>query len=62
MKSFNKGRIEENRAIFDWELTAEDLEKIDQIQQFKGVPGLEFTSDDGPFKSPAELWDEEIDF
>ncbi|KAJ9708651.1 hypothetical protein PVL29_000600 [Vitis rotundifolia] len=62
VKSFNKERMKENLAIFDWELTAEDIQKIDQIQQFKGVPGLEFISDEGPYRSLLELWDEEIQF
>lgn len=62
VKSFNEERLKQNIAIFDWELSEEDREKIDEIQEFKGVPGLEFVSDQGPFKSVTELWDEEIQF
>ncbi|KAJ9708656.1 hypothetical protein PVL29_000602 [Vitis rotundifolia] len=62
VKSFNKERMKENLEIFDWELSVEDIQKIDQIQQFKGVPALEFISDEGPYKSLVELWDEEIQF
>ena len=62
VKSFNKERMKENLEIFDWELSVEDIQKIDQIQQSKGVPGLEFISDEGPYKSVVELWDEEIQF
>ena len=62
VKSFSKQRIKENIAIIDWELSVEDIQKIDQIQQFKGVLGLEFVSDEGPYKSVAELWDEDIHF
>ena len=36
-KSKSKGHIEENLNVFDWELAAEDVEKIDNIDQEKRV-------------------------
>lgn len=36
-KSKSKGHIEENLNVFDWELAAEDVEKIDSIDQEKRV-------------------------
>ncbi|THF97148.1 hypothetical protein TEA_025552 [Camellia sinensis var. sinensis] len=60
VKSFNKERMKENLDIFDWTLCPEESKKIDQIPQQKGCPGLEFTSDQGPYKSVEELWDEKI--
>ncbi|KAL7260165.1 hypothetical protein ACSBR1_005936 [Camellia fascicularis] len=60
VKSFNKERMKENLDIFDWALSPEESKKIDQISQQKGCPGLEFTSDQGPYKSVEELWDEKI--
>ncbi|KAL0005105.1 hypothetical protein SO802_012666 [Lithocarpus litseifolius] len=60
VKSFNEDRMKENLDIFDWKLSPEDLEKISQIPQRKGFPGLEFVSEEGPYKSLSELWDGEI--
>ncbi|KAF7142896.1 hypothetical protein RHSIM_Rhsim05G0214400 [Rhododendron simsii] len=60
VKSFNEERMRENLNIFGWKLSSEESQKIDQIPQRKGYPGLEFVSDGGPFKSVEELWDEEI--
>lgn len=60
VKSFNKDRMKENLDIFGWKLSPEDLEKISQIPQRKGFPGLEFISEEGPYKSLSELWDGEI--
>ena len=52
--------MKENLDIFDWKLSPEDLEKISQIPQRKGFLGLEFISEEGPYKSLSELWDGEI--
>ncbi|XP_010043911.2 non-functional NADPH-dependent codeinone reductase 2 [Eucalyptus grandis] len=60
VKSFNKERMKENLDIFDWSLSLEELNKISQIPQKKGFVGLEIVSPNGPYKSPEELWDEEI--
>ncbi|PON83766.1 Aldo/keto reductase/potassium channel subunit beta [Trema orientale] len=60
VKSFNKERMKANLDIFDWKLTAEDSRKISQIPQRKGFPGVEFISDDGPYKSLKDLWDGDI--
>ncbi|WVZ18050.1 hypothetical protein V8G54_005372 [Vigna mungo] len=47
VKSYNKERMKQNLEIFDWSLTKEDYEKIDEIKQSR-------TFDLGP-----KLWDEE---
>ncbi|XP_043722315.1 methylecgonone reductase-like isoform X2 [Telopea speciosissima] len=60
VKSFNEERMKENLQIFDWELTQEELDKINQIPQKRGYPGEMFVSPNGPYKSLEELWDEEV--
>ncbi|MQL90512.1 hypothetical protein Taro_023103 [Colocasia esculenta] len=61
VKSFNMKRMEENLDIFDhWELNEEELHMISQIPQSKSIPGFQFCSCDGQYKSLAELWDGEI--
>ncbi|CAL5339100.1 unnamed protein product [Camellia sinensis] len=60
VKSFNKERIKENLDIFDWMLSPEESQKIDRIPQQRGCLGLQFISDQGPYKSVEEFWDEEI--
>ncbi|CAD5188209.1 unnamed protein product [Musa acuminata subsp. malaccensis] len=60
VKSFRKERLKENIDIFDWELTAEELQKISQIPQSRGPAGDGFVSANGPYKSLEELWDGEI--
>ncbi|CAL5339126.1 unnamed protein product [Camellia sinensis] len=60
VKSFSEERMKENLHIFDWELSAQDSEMINQISQYKGCAGVEFISDEGPYKSLQDLWDGEI--
>ncbi|XP_058184129.1 non-functional NADPH-dependent codeinone reductase 2-like [Rhododendron vialii] len=60
MKSFNKERLQQNLAIFDWALSDEDCKKIGEIPQRRGQTGEEFIDGNGPFKSIDELWDDEI--
>ncbi|XP_050371847.1 non-functional NADPH-dependent codeinone reductase 2-like isoform X1 [Argentina anserina] len=60
VKSFNKERIKENVEIFDWELSPEELEMIDQIPQKRGCTGFELIAEQGPYKSQEEFWDGEI--
>jgi len=60
VKSFNKERMKENIGIFDWKLSHEDCQKIEQIPQERACSGREYTSEDGPFTSFEELWDGEI--
>ncbi|KAF0929137.1 hypothetical protein E2562_016376 [Oryza meyeriana var. granulata] len=57
VKSYNEKRMKENLDIFDWELTDEERKKISQLPQQRGLPGLQFISDDGPYKSVEDLWD-----
>ncbi|KAH9794302.1 Deoxymugineic acid synthase 1 [Citrus sinensis] len=60
VKSFNKERMKENLDIFYWELSAEELQKIEQIPQYRGSRSEEHVSEDGPYKSLEDLWDGEI--
>lgn len=60
VKSFNNKRMKENLEIFDWALSEDDYNKINGIQQSRGMPKYEFISENGPFKSTDELWDGEI--
>ena len=60
VKSFNKERMKENLDIFDWELSAEELQKIEQIPQYRGSRAEVHVSEDGPYKSLEDLWDGEI--
>ncbi|XP_047161705.1 NAD(P)H-dependent 6'-deoxychalcone synthase-like [Vigna umbellata] len=47
VKSYNKERMKQNLEIFDWSLTKEDYEKIDEIKQSR------------TFNLGPNLWDEE---
>ncbi|KAI3909435.1 hypothetical protein MKW92_051455 [Papaver armeniacum] len=58
VKSFNEERIRENLEIFDWELTTEELKKIGELPQCRVATAKFFVSDDGPFKSSEEFWDD----
>ncbi|KAL9454079.1 hypothetical protein AB3S75_009641 [Citrus x aurantiifolia] len=60
VKSFNKERMKENLDIFDCELSAEELQKIEQIPQYRGNRSEVHVSEDGPYKSLEDLWDGEI--
>ncbi|KAI5352243.1 hypothetical protein L3X38_005134 [Prunus dulcis] len=60
VKSYNKERLKQNLQVFDWELSENDLHKINQIPQHKMVTRGELVSADGPYKSLEELWDGEI--
>ncbi|PRQ30361.1 putative oxidoreductase [Rosa chinensis] len=60
VKSYNKERLKQNVQVFDWELTEEDLEKINQIPQRKMmVREEELVTATGPYESLDELWDGE---
>ncbi|KAJ9674295.1 hypothetical protein PVL29_023694 [Vitis rotundifolia] len=59
VKSFNKERMKENLQIFDWELSDDELAKIEQIPQRRGFSGQMFVHHDGLYKSSEELWDDD---
>ncbi|KAJ0095640.1 hypothetical protein Patl1_16043 [Pistacia atlantica] len=59
VKSFNKERMKENLEIFNWALSSEDYDKINQIQQHRLISKEDFVSPHGPFKTLEDLWDEE---
>ncbi|KAL5826848.1 hypothetical protein ACOSQ3_018687 [Xanthoceras sorbifolium] len=58
VKSFNRKRMKENLEIFDWALTDEDYEKINQIPQHR-LFNDDFVFPHGAFKNVEELWDDE---
>ncbi|KAM6589382.1 hypothetical protein CsatA_011987 [Cannabis sativa] len=61
VKSYNKERLKENLDIFDWELTEDDLHKINLIPQNRTSLCEGFVSpENGPYKSLEEFWDGEI--
>ncbi|XP_078154467.1 deoxymugineic acid synthase 1-B-like [Carex rostrata] len=60
VKSFNEERMKQNLDILNWELTADERNKIGQISQCKGSPAEVFVSCNGPYKTLDELWDGEI--
>ncbi|GAB2214180.1 hypothetical protein Droror1_Dr00018520 [Drosera rotundifolia] len=60
VKSFNKERMKQNLEIFDWELSAEDHEKIRRIPQSRVCTCDDYTSPIGPFRTLEELWDGEL--
>ncbi|XP_031248212.1 non-functional NADPH-dependent codeinone reductase 2-like [Pistacia vera] len=51
VKSFDGERMKENLEIFDWRLSAEELQKIEQIPQMRGNIIQSFVSEKGPYKS-----------
>ncbi|XP_048427524.1 non-functional NADPH-dependent codeinone reductase 2-like [Pyrus x bretschneideri] len=62
VKSYNKERLKQNLQVFDWELSEDDLAKINKIPQKKMLPREDLVATDGssPYKSVEELWDGEI--
>lgn len=59
-RSFNRERLQQNMAIFDWELGEEDKAMIATIPQRRACKGQHVVSPNGPYKSFEELWDGEI--
>ncbi|KAJ8749829.1 hypothetical protein K2173_013232 [Erythroxylum novogranatense] len=59
-KSSNKVRMQESIDIFNWNLSTDDLIKIDQIPQSRLCVAEIFVSEDGPYRSVMELWDGEM--
>ncbi|KAK7380115.1 hypothetical protein VNO78_32531 [Psophocarpus tetragonolobus] len=59
VKSFNKERMKENLDIFDWKLSQEESQKFNQIPQSRMYSGINYVSENGPYKTLEELWDGE---
>ncbi|KAK9105747.1 hypothetical protein Scep_022591 [Stephania cephalantha] len=61
VKSFNRARLEENVDIFNWNLTEEELKKMElNVPQTRTSTLSDFVFADGPFKTVDELWDGEM--
>ncbi|CAK8576685.1 unnamed protein product [Lathyrus sativus] len=60
VKSFNKERMKQNLEIFDWELSQEESDKINQISQMRTLKAEMFIFENGPYKSLEELWDGDV--
>ncbi|XP_060215295.1 methylecgonone reductase-like isoform X2 [Lycium barbarum] len=60
VKSFNKDRMKENLQILDWELSNEEIARIQEIPQCRGFKAEIFVHPDGPYKSIEEFWDGEL--
>ncbi|KAK4436780.1 protein REDOX 2 [Sesamum alatum] len=60
VRSFDRERMRKNLQIFDWELTDEEVGKMQQIPQQRASMVKDFISPDGQYKSLEELWDGEI--
>ncbi|KAK3119951.1 hypothetical protein QOZ80_9AG0678480 [Eleusine coracana subsp. coracana] len=58
-KSFNQMRMRQNLGIFNWELTNEDRDKINDLPESRGNYNF-LVHGSGPFKTADELWDGEI--
>uniref|UniRef100_A0A0D3HAJ9 NADP-dependent oxidoreductase domain-containing protein n=1 Tax=Oryza barthii TaxID=65489 RepID=A0A0D3HAJ9_9ORYZ len=57
VKTYNENRMKENLDIFDWELTEEERDKISKLPQQRGLTGMQFVCDNGPYKCVEDLWD-----
>uniref|UniRef100_A0A0E0M513 NADP-dependent oxidoreductase domain-containing protein n=1 Tax=Oryza punctata TaxID=4537 RepID=A0A0E0M513_ORYPU len=57
VKTYNENRMKENLDIFDWELTEDERDKISKLPQQRGLTGMQFVSDNGPYKCVEDLWD-----
>ncbi|KAL0441829.1 UNVERIFIED_CONTAM: Methylecgonone reductase [Sesamum radiatum] len=60
VRSFNKERMKQNLQIFDWELTDEEVGKIQQIPQQRACNPTDLVGPHAQYKSLEELWDGEI--
>ncbi|KAJ8773730.1 hypothetical protein K2173_006380 [Erythroxylum novogranatense] len=60
VKSFNEERMKQNLDIFNWSLTEEEHNKINEIPQSRGCCGEDYISEVGPYKTIEELWDGEM--
>ncbi|XP_060215291.1 NADPH-dependent codeinone reductase 1-3-like isoform X2 [Lycium barbarum] len=60
VKSFNKDRMKENLQILDWELSNEEIVRIQEIPQCRGFKAEVFVHPDGPYKAIEEFWDGEL--
>uniref|UniRef100_A0A1D1ZZK1 NADP-dependent oxidoreductase domain-containing protein n=1 Tax=Auxenochlorella protothecoides TaxID=3075 RepID=A0A1D1ZZK1_AUXPR len=58
-KSTNEDRIKQNADVWDWELSEEAMAKLNGIaHQQRMVDGSFWLSEEGPYKTLSDLWDE----
>ncbi|KAJ7542986.1 hypothetical protein O6H91_09G021800 [Diphasiastrum complanatum] len=61
VKSFKKERIVQNKQIFDWDLSEEDLKKIETLPQKRLILAVWVVNvGNSPYRSYEELWDGEV--
>ncbi|XVF02359.1 hypothetical protein REPUB_Repub04eG0168700 [Reevesia pubescens] len=60
VKSFTDERMKQNLEIFNWSLSEDELNRINDLPQSRSSSGEIFTSEYGPFKTIEEFWDGEI--
>ncbi|GFZ21309.1 NAD(P)-linked oxidoreductase superfamily protein [Actinidia rufa] len=61
VKSFNEERMKENLDIFDWKLSEEECENINQISLSKGCRRVQLIAkDEGSYNFSEDFWDVEI--
>eukprot|EP00249_Psilotum_nudum_P018040 c26612_g1_i1 orf=217-1173(+) len=60
-RSTTKAHMANNLQVFDWQLTQDDLDKINKLEQKKIMSGYQLCNDtSSPYKTVEELWDEKI--
>lgn len=60
VKSFNKERMKENLQILDWELSNEEIARIQDIPPTTGFKVDLLIHPNGPYKSANQFWDGEL--
>lgn len=61
-KSTTAARISGNADVVGWDLPAEHERALGALRlQARSVTGAPFCGPAGPYRTPAELWDEEED-
>ncbi|KAM3341072.1 methylecgonone reductase [Capsicum galapagoense] len=60
VKSFNKERMKENLQILDWELSSDEIARIQEIPLCTGFKVDLLIHPNGPYKSAQQFWDCEL--
>jgi alcohol dehydrogenase (NADP+) len=57
-KSVTAKNIEKNFDVFSWDLTTEEMNRLNSFEQTRLFPGNFFVRPEGPYKTHTDLWDE----